>query len=126
MDRFETGDGDIKSTRSRIIIHYCMSDFFIFKSYARLPAILHLFVHMHGLSIAVCEDTMGTPLSANTGLLMAGEECLWDWLGEAVDEDIASFDALRNLLRMLDILREDRSAETGIRVVRTNNDLLLV
>jgi hypothetical protein len=44
---------------------------------------------MDSMGIAVREHTLVTPLTTNTALLVSGEEDLWDWLGEGVDEDVA-------------------------------------
>jgi hypothetical protein len=78
------------------------------------------------MRIAVGQYALVTPFTANTGFLVSGEEGLWDWLGEAVDEDIACFQTFRDLLSVCNVPTEDAGAESGVCVVGTGDDFFLI
>jgi len=70
--------------------------------------------------------TLGTPFASNARLLVAAEEGLRNRLCKAIDEDVAGFEALSNLLGMCNILAEDAGTQTSIRVVGTRDHILLI
>jgi hypothetical protein len=83
-------------------------------------------VEVDDVRVAVGLEAISAPLATNTALLVTTEDGLRSGLLEGVDENGASFEASGDLLGVLDILAPDTGTKTGVGVVGTLNDLLLV
>jgi hypothetical protein len=83
-------------------------------------------VQVDDVRVAVGLEAISAPLATDTALLVATEDGLRSGLLEGVDEDGAGLEASGDLLGVLDVLAPDTGTETGVGVVGTLDDLLLV
>jgi hypothetical protein len=71
---------------------------------------LYLLIDVHGLRIAVRQQSEGSPFTTNTALLVTAKDSLGRWLLEAVDEDAAGHELAADALGTVDILGPDAGA----------------
>jgi hypothetical protein len=83
-------------------------------------------VKVNDVRVAVGLEAVSAPLATDTALLVATEDSLGSRLLEGVDEDGAGLEAPGNLLGVLDVLAPHTGTKTGVGVVGTLDDLLLV
>ena len=81
---------------------------------------------MHNMGITICFIPILTPLTTNATLFVSAKERLGRGLFPRVDEHGAGLETLANALRTLDVLAPDAGTKTGIRVVRSLDDFLLI
>jgi len=83
-------------------------------------------VDVQTLHVAISNQTLASPLSTNTALLVATERCFRSWLLEAVDEDGAGFELLADEAGARYVCGPHAGAEAGVSVIRAGDYFVLV
>lgn len=83
-------------------------------------------VGMQHMRVAVRLQALRAPLTANARLLVPTEERLRRRLLPRVNENGAGLQTLADALGALDVLAPHAGTQTGVGVVRSPNDLLLI